>query len=157
MRRMIPLVVLAVVVVVTVIVVIEGRSKTITPAASPSTSTTQPATPPQLHRSFTLLACNNRRTIGLEGCAEHRLLAQDHLINQLRVRVTHLLIGNSARRQFFLAESDWFRYRQAACQSESESNSGGSLAPVDFAICAVRLDQQHVTELRVQEASYVVH
>jgi len=153
MRRMIPLVVLAVVVAVTAIVVIEGRSKAVTPAAAPSTSTT----PPLLHESFTLLACNNRTTIGLEGCAEHQLLVQDHLVNQLRDRVTHLLIGNSARRQFFLAESDWFRYRQAACQSESDSNAGGSLAPVDFAICAVRLDQQHVTELRVQQASYVVH
>ena len=146
MRRMIPLVVLAVVVAVTAIVVIEGRSKAVTPA-----------TPPLLHESFTLLACNNRTTIGLEGCAEHQLLVQDHLINQLRGRVVHLLIGNSARRQFFLAESDWYRYRQAACQSESDSNEGGSLAPVDFAICAVRLDQQHVTELRVQQASYVVH
>lgn len=95
--------------------------------------------------------------IGLEGWAERRLLAQDHLITQLRDRITHLLIGNSARRQFLVAESDWFRYRQAACQSESESNAGGSLAPVDFAICAVRLDRQHVTELRVQRASYVVH
>jgi len=154
---MISLVVLAVVVAVTAIVVIEGRSKQVTPASTPSTSTTQPATPPLLHESFTLLACNNRTTIGLEGCAEHRLLAQDRLINQLRDRVVHLLIGNSARRQFSLAESDWFRYRQAACQSESDSNEGGSLAPVDFATCAVRLDQRHVTELRVQQASYVIH
>ena len=151
------MVVLAVVVAVSAIVVIEGRSKAVTTTTTPSISTTAPVTPPLLHESFTLLACNHRTTIGLEGCAEHQLLVQDHLINQLRDRVVHLLIDNSARRQYFLAESDWFRNRQAACQSESDSNAGGSLAPVDFAICAVRLDQQHVTELRVQQASYVVH
>jgi uncharacterized protein YecT (DUF1311 family) len=148
--RMIALVVLAVVIAATTLVVIEGQPKIVA-------TTTQLSTPPQLHEGFTLLACTHRTTIGLKGCAEHRLLVQDHLINQLRDRVVRLLIGDGARRQFFLAERAWFRYRQAACLSESDSNEGGSLAPLDFALCALRLDRQHVTDLRVQQASYAVH
>ncbi|HEY5120885.1 MAG TPA: lysozyme inhibitor LprI family protein [Acidimicrobiales bacterium] len=157
MRRFLPLVVLTVAVVVTVIIVNDVHSKSTGSTTLPLTTTTQLSTPPFVRENFTPLACDGNATIGLEGCAERRIVYEDRLINQLRDRVFQSLFDDAARRRFILAENDWFTYRQAACRSESDSNEGGSLAPVDFANCAVRLDQQHITELGAQDASLVIH
>jgi uncharacterized protein YecT (DUF1311 family) len=108
---------------------------------------------PVLKEDFTLLACNKKTTIGLEGCAEHRVIALDSRINTLRRDVFHLL-DHQAGRDFIVAENDWFTYRQAMCTSESDVNAGGSLQPVDFARCLVRLDAQHVSELTTLKTSY---
>ena len=48
----------------------------------------------------------------------------------------------------------WFTYRQSHCASESDANEGGSLAPVDFAACPARVDQQHLTDLEALWAGY---
>jgi uncharacterized protein YecT (DUF1311 family) len=156
MRRFLPLVVLTVAVVVAVIIVNDGHPKSTGSTTLPLTTTTQLSTPPIVRENFTPLACDTNTTIGLEGCAEHRIVYEDRLINQLRDRVFQSLLDNAVRRRFILAENDWFTYRQAACRSESDSNEGGSLAPVDFANCAGRLDQHHIAELRVQDASLVI-
>jgi len=108
---------------------------------------------PVLKEKFTLLPCKKNTTIGMEGCAEHRIAALDKQINSLRHDVFHLL-NNQAGRDFILAENDWFTYRQAMCTSESDVNAGGSLEPVDFAQCLVRLDAQHISELATMKASY---
>ena len=156
MRKVFPSVVLVVAVIVVAVILIDGHSH----GTRHRTSATAPATPisspPTLRENFTLLACSPDTTLGLEGCAEHRLLAEDQLINDLRDQVFLRLFDNGARHRFVLAEVDWFYYRRSACQSESDSNDGGSLVPVDFANCAVRLDLQHVAELRVQIASYAI-
>ena len=157
MRRLLPLFVLTVAVIVTVIIVNDGHSKSTGSTTLPLITTTRLSTPPVVRENFTPLACDTNTTIGLEGCAEHRIAHEDRLINRLRSRVFQSLFDNAARRRFILAENDWFTYRQAACRSESDSNEGGSLAPVDFANCAVRLDQQHITELRAQDASLAIH
>jgi uncharacterized protein YecT (DUF1311 family) len=108
---------------------------------------------PVLKEKFTLLSCNKNTTIGLEGCAEHRIIALDKRINSLRHHV-FLLLNHQAGRDFILAENDWFTYRQAMCTSESDINAGGSLEPVDFAQCLVRLDAQHVNELTTMKSSH---
>jgi uncharacterized protein YecT (DUF1311 family) len=108
---------------------------------------------PVLKENFTLLSCNKNTTIGMEGCAEHRIVTLDKRINTLRHDVFHLL-DHHAGRDFILAENDWFTYRQALCTSESDVNEGGSLEPVDFAQCLVRLDAQHVSELTALKSSY---
>jgi uncharacterized protein YecT (DUF1311 family) len=108
---------------------------------------------PVLRENFTLLSCNKNTTIGMEGCAEQRVIALDKRINDLRKDVFHIL-NNQAGRDFILAENDWFTYRQAMCTSESDVNAGGSLEPVDFAQCLVRLDAQHVSELTSMKSSY---
>jgi uncharacterized protein YecT (DUF1311 family) len=107
---------------------------------------------PVLREKFTLLPCNKNTTIGLEGCAEHRIVALDRQVNTLRRTVFHQL-NNAVARDFILAENDWYRYRQAMCTSESDVNAGGSLQPVDFAQCLVRLDAQHVRELTTMKMS----
>jgi uncharacterized protein YecT (DUF1311 family) len=110
--------------------------------------------PPVLKEGFTVLSCSRLTTIGLEGCAEHRILSVDMRINALRRQVFQYLYDNVARRDFIAAENDWFTYRQATCTSESEVNEGGSLVPVDFANCVVRLDRQHLAELVTLRSSY---
>ena len=110
--------------------------------------------PPVLKEDFTLLSCSQRTTIGLEGCAEHRIVAVDTRINALRRQVFQHLYDNAARRDFISAEGDWFAYRQAMCTSESDVNEGGSLVPVDFANCVVHLDRQHLAELVTLRSSY---
>jgi uncharacterized protein YecT (DUF1311 family) len=108
---------------------------------------------PVVKEKFTLLPCHKNTTIGIEGCAEHRIISLDHRINALRHDVFRLL-DHQAGRDFILAENDWFSYRQAMCTSESDVNAGGSLEPVDFAQCLVRLDAEHVSELTAMKSSY---
>ena len=110
--------------------------------------------PPVLKEDFTVLSCSQHSTIGLEGCAEHRILAVDTRIDALRRQVFQHLYDNAARRDFVAAEDAWFAYRQAMCTSESDVNEGGSLVPVDFANCVVHLDRQHLAELVTLRSSY---
>jgi len=156
MRRMLALVVLAVGVTVGVIVVLSGLSPSTHRNSTARASTTHDSSLPILRETFTLLPCNSRTTLGLEGCAEHQLVIADREVNRLRHVVTAALFDGAARQRFFLAESLWLEYRQAACRSESDVHEGGSLAPVDFALCAVRLDRQHVAALKLQASSYQV-
>jgi uncharacterized protein YecT (DUF1311 family) len=124
-------------------------------ASAPTIMRTASSTlvPPVLKENFTLLSCNKNTTIGMEGCAEHRIIALDTRINTLRRDVFHIL-NQQAGRDFIVAEDDWFTYRQAMCTSESDVNAGGSLESVDFAQCLVRLDAQHVSELTTMKSSY---
>jgi uncharacterized protein YecT (DUF1311 family) len=109
---------------------------------------------PVVRESFTLLACSKDSTIGLEGCAEHHILALDATVNSLRHEIFEHLHDNTARKDFIVAEGDWFTYRQVTCTSESDVNQGGSLVPVDFADCVIQLDRQHITDLTSLKAQY---
>ncbi|HEY5265787.1 MAG TPA: lysozyme inhibitor LprI family protein [Acidimicrobiales bacterium] len=121
--------------------------------ASTTTSTTQ-VTAPLLRETFTLLACNANTTLGMEGCAEHKIVSLDSQINGLNREILRRLYDKQARQQFVTAETDWYTYRQSTCASDSNKYQGGSLAPVDFANCVVRINQQHVTALTSLLASY---
>ena len=112
---------------------------------------------PTVTETFTLLPCSKTTTIGLEGCAEHRILALDERINALRRQIFAGLFDNAARRRFIRAETSWFAYRRSTCLSDSDVNEGGSLAPVDFANCTVLLDQRHVADLTALLAGYASH
>lgn len=134
---------------------IPGPVASATGATTPTSVRTASSTLvlPVLKEKFTLLSCNKNTTIGMEGCAEHRIVTLDQRINTLRQSVFHLLT-QSAGRDFILAENDWFTFRQAMCTAESDVNAGGSLEPVDFAQCLERLDAQHVSELTTLKSSY---
>lgn len=126
-----------------------------TPTTMSTLSVTKSAlVPPALRETFTLLPCSQNTTLGLEGCAEHRILVLDSRVNVLRREVFRHLYDNAARRRFILAEVDWTAFRRVTCLSEADVNEGGSLVAVDFANCVVRLDQQHVSELSVLDSSY---
>ncbi|MHB1087815.1 MAG: lysozyme inhibitor LprI family protein [Acidimicrobiales bacterium] len=115
-----------------------------TTSATPSTTITVPV----LKEHFTLLACNQSTTIGLEGCAEHQIVALDAQINALRRHVFTSLTSTSARRNFVDAEVSWSAYRSSLCLSESSVYQGGTLAPVAYATCVVQGDRRHVVALR---------
>ena len=117
------------------------------------TKTSSPKAP-VLREKFTLLACNVNTTIGMEGCAEHQIVSLDTKINQLRVEIFTHLYNQSAKRNFVTAEDNWLAYRQTTCVSNSDVYQGGSLAPVEFARCEVRLNQQHLSNLSTLFKSY---
>ena len=117
------------------------RSTTVPPA--PTTAMTVPV----LGEKFTLLPCSQANTLGLEGCAEHQIVALDAQINSLRRRVYSSLTFIGARRNFVKGEVQWTSYRSSLCLSESSVYQGGSLAPVAYANCLVNSDRRHVSTL----------
>jgi uncharacterized protein YecT (DUF1311 family) len=156
MRRLLPTILIAAALLIVRSLLFADHAQ---PSSSATTSTSLASTtsvlvPPVLKEKFTLLPCSRGTTIGLEGCTEHHVLTLDARVNVLRRQVFQLLHDHSAKHDFILAENDWFAYRQAMCASESDVNQGGSLVPVDFAQCVVRLDSQHVTELTMLTSSY---
>lgn len=118
-------------------------------SSTPTTVATTSTSPrvPLLHEQFTLLACNQATTIGLEGCAEHQILHYDGLINHQREQLVATLRTTAARDEFINAEVNWTRYRSNFCSSEASADSGGTLYPVVYATCEVSSDQRHLTAL----------
>jgi uncharacterized protein YecT (DUF1311 family) len=103
--------------------------------------------PPVITEPFTPLPCHHRTTIGLEGCTEGQLLSGDRRINE-EVR---LLFGAmptvSQRRAFVAVENEWLAYREADCSTVSAIFQGGTIAPVEFALCEVREDNARSADL----------
>jgi uncharacterized protein YecT (DUF1311 family) len=156
MRRTITAVACAVVVLIVALLVIDhhGELATSTTTSTSLVSGTKQLVAPTIKESFTLLPCSKNSTIGLEGCAERRILTLDAKVNSLRHEIFSHLYNNAARNDFIVAENDWFTYRQVACVSESDVNEGGSIVPVDFAYCVIKLDQQHIVDLSALKSEY---
>ena len=124
-----------------------GGSSTGSSATTPSAS--RPSGPPTVQEDFTALPCDPNTTVGMEGCAEHRILRADAEID----RLVQLLWDNStAAGQAHLADaqSAWQTYRKTACLSESDSYAGGSLAPVVAGRCELRFTIRRSADLRRQ-------
>ena len=98
---------------------------------------------------FTPLPCNPNTTVGMEGCAEHRILRADAVVNR---RVQLIWDRSTAAGQSHLADAQtaWVAYRKAACLSESDKYAGGSLAPVVAGQCSLRLTLRRAVDLRRQ-------
>jgi hypothetical protein len=94
-----------------------GRATSPPGPRTSSTVTTTPLELPDVREDFTLLPCAKATTIGLEGCAEHRVLSLDHRIDQLAQEVLHLLPGATAKRGLVRAASEWAIYRRLTCSS----------------------------------------
>lgn len=113
-----------------------------------------PLSVPVVREAFTLLACGKSTTLGLEGCAEHHVVALDRTINQLRRTLWPHLTTRSARADFVAAELAWFRYRRSSCISQSDLYQGGSLSVVTYADCLIAFDRQHIGDLRDTRSLY---
>jgi uncharacterized protein YecT (DUF1311 family) len=113
--------------------------------------------PPVIHESFTLLPCTGapatRTTLELEGCAEHRIVADDVQINALSRQIFAALFDGAARGRYVAAARAWLAYRQADCQSMSDVYEGGTLAAVVDAQCQAARDDQRVKDLRAFHAN----
>ena len=111
----------------------------VTPSKAPTTVTEQ----------FTLLPCPARpkTTVEIEGCTEHRIVRLDAEINAAFREVVNTATTGTVRAAIVSAQEAWIGYRQAQCQNESNVYAGGTLAPVAFASCEVRVDKARLADL----------
>jgi uncharacterized protein YecT (DUF1311 family) len=113
---------------------------------------------PPVTEAFTVLPCPSHTpdtTLEIEGCAEHQIVALDRRIDAAARRLLATMSDSTGRGDFAAAQQAWISYRHAECLSESDPSAGGTLGPVAFAQCEVRIDQQrlHDLETLVGEAS----
>jgi uncharacterized protein YecT (DUF1311 family) len=120
-----------------------------------------PLAAPVIKEPFTLLPCPKGSakdtTLGMEGCAEHRIVASDKQIDQLAKQIFGKLQDNAARRRFVAGETAWLAYRRASCNSRSDVYEGGSLAVVVFGTCEAGLNTQHIADLTAFRKALTSH
>jgi uncharacterized protein YecT (DUF1311 family) len=116
-------------------------------AAASSASKAPPIKPPVITESFTLLPCNNASTIGMEGCEEHKLVADDKRIDREVGLVFTILHDNAARMRLVHAQTTWFAYQQADSRSQADIYEGGSESVVAAVVCAVNDDTARSADL----------
>ncbi len=122
------------------------------PQAANSTTASSATTrtkPPRISEPFTRLPCNPNTTIGMEGCAERRILRADSEVDRL-VQLIWDKSTAAGKSHLGQAQTAWQAYRKGACISESDKYAGGTLAPVVDAQCTVRLTRARAAELRRQ-------
>ncbi len=100
------------------------------PAAAAAARAAPQMKPPVIAEPFTVLACAQNSTIGMEGCEEHKLVGADKRIDR-EVRLLFTILPDSpARRRLAQAETARFAYRQADSRSRGDIYEGGSESPV---------------------------
>jgi uncharacterized protein YecT (DUF1311 family) len=105
-------------------------------------------TPPVITEPFTPLPCHHTTTLGLEGCAEGQLSTADRAINE-QVRLLVQVIPTTRQRASFVdVETEWMKYRTADCSTVSAVFEGGTIAPIEYALCEVRDDVARSADLR---------
>jgi uncharacterized protein YecT (DUF1311 family) len=109
-----------------------------------------PATLPKVPEAFTLLPCpktSPETTLQIEGCGEHKIVVLDKEIEAAARAASKDLPTPAGRRDLISAQVAWITYRRAACLSESDLYAGGTLAPVEYASCEVRIDRARLADL----------
>lgn len=102
---------------------------------------------PVITEPFTPLPCHRATTIGLEGCAEGQLLSADRRINE-QVKLLFTVISTAEQKRSFVAvENEWLTYRKADCSTMSAVFQGGTIAPLEYALCEVRDDEARSADL----------
>jgi uncharacterized protein YecT (DUF1311 family) len=113
---------------------------------SDASSATTPA-PPVITEPFTPLPCHHGTTLGLEGCAEGQLLTADRRINDEVKLLLNVIPTSHQQRSFVAVEREWLAYRKADCSTMSAVFEGGTIAPLEYALCEVRDDEARSTDL----------
>jgi uncharacterized protein YecT (DUF1311 family) len=117
-------------------------------SGSPTSTTTTTAASPVITEHFTKLPCNHKNTLGLEGCAEGQLLSADRRIDN-EVKLLFSLVPKAQQKSLASAQKVFLTYRKSTCTSFSDVYRGGTFAPVEYALCEVRLDEVQSTTLHV--------
>jgi uncharacterized protein YecT (DUF1311 family) len=115
-------------------------------SSSPKISTSTSVSAPVITEHFTRLSCNHNNTLGLEGCAEGQLLTTDHRINE-EIALLFSLVPSAQQKSLAAAEATFLPYRKSTCTAYSDVYRGGSFAPVEYALCEVKVDEAHSTTL----------
>jgi uncharacterized protein YecT (DUF1311 family) len=114
---------------------------------SPSDASGTSPKAPVIHEPFTPLPCRRGTTIGLEGCAEGQLLTADRRLNK-QVQVVLVAIATTRqRRQFVKVEEQWLAYRTSDCANVAATFQGGTIQPVEYALCELRDDEARSSDL----------
>ena len=117
-------------------------------SGSPTTATTTTVVTPVITEHFTKLPCNHKNTLGLEGCAEGQLLSADRRIDN-EVKLLFSLIPKAQQKSLTSSQKVFLTYRKSTCSAFSDVYRGGTFAPVEYALCEVRLDEVQSTTLHV--------
>lgn len=117
-------------------------------SGSPKSSTTTTVTTPVITEHFTKLPCNHKNTLGLEGCAEGQLTSADRRIDN-EVKLLFSLVPKAQQKTLRSAQKVFLTYRKSTCTAYSDVYRGGTFAPVEYALCEVRLDEVQSTTLHV--------
>lgn len=120
---------------------------TLAGAGFAATSSAAVLTPPEITEPFTPLPCHHGTTLGLEGCAEGQLLSADRRINEQVKLLFSVIATTQQKRSFVAVEQEWLTYRKADCSTVSAVFQGGTIAPVEYALCEVRDDEARSTDL----------
>jgi uncharacterized protein YecT (DUF1311 family) len=104
-------------------------------------------TPPVITEPFTPLPCHHGTTLGLEGCAEGQLLSADRHLNEQVKLLVEVISTVHQKRSFVAVEKEWLSYRKADCSTVLAIFQGGTIAPVEYALCEVRDDEARSTDL----------
>ena len=108
-----------------------------------------------IHEDFKpILACNPNTTVGMEGCAEHKVLAADAQLDA-DVKAIFDLLSGRALRDFVAGQEAWLTYRSADCRSQSDVYEGGTEQPVVYGYCLASDDSARRQDLRRFFASLV--
>jgi uncharacterized protein YecT (DUF1311 family) len=117
-------------------------------SGSPASTTTTTLATPVITEHFTKLPCNHENTLGLEGCAEGQLLSADRRIDN-EVKLLFSLIPKAQRTSLTSSQKVFLTYRKSTCTAFSDVYRGGTFAPVEYALCEVRLDEVQSATLHV--------
>lgn len=115
-------------------------------SSSPKDSTSKSVSVPVITEHFTRLPCNHNNTLGLEGCAEGQLISTDHRINK-EMTLLFSLVPSAEQKSLVGAAAKFLTYRKATCTAYSDVYQGGSFAPVEYALCEVKVDEAQSTTL----------
>ena len=94
-----------------------------------------------------VLPCNQKTTVGQEGCGEHEVLAADKQLNA-DVKVIFDLLGKAAGRAFVTAQTTWIAYRTEDCTSQADIYQGGTELPVAYVYCLASDDSSRRQDLK---------
>ncbi len=108
-------------------------------SSSPKSSSSASLSAPVITEHFTRLACNQYNTLGLEGCAETQLLEGDHRIDR-EMKLLFSLAPARPTEGPRQTESEFLIYRRDTCTTYGDVYEGGTFAPVEYALCEVRVD-----------------
>ncbi len=67
------------------------------------------------------------------------------------------LLDPAGKKLLIKAERTWIQYRDEECNFNADQYRGGSLSPVSYGTCQIRLTRQHECELQLMVRDYSPH
>lgn len=92
--------------------------------------------------------CSNAMTQNdMNICADKEYQAADHRLNDVYRKVSALQKDKASKDSLVAAERAWLGYRDAECTFETAADLGGSIYPMEYAMCLAKLTKARTQEL----------